>query len=333
MHYCVGRFYTSRNITEFSSQTSDTALTTNTTVTLNTLGNTTGIAAAEKERVVSTSSSSAIVHTYASTTAAATAAVIVSACSDTVAIATAEAATPHCCHSTIACTSTTAATAIIESAANATTALTKIEPDYPTLYHTQLNATKLKVPFLKEKLPITVEGYYSLFIHNQAIESYSKYFAMEKNYDIVTGEWVSMSQSESAQQLSPSVTAAAANANATAISGGDTGNDSNSNNNSSSNNNNDKMLTQSRLIQFVKPLFFPGYNKCRCSNSQKILKFSDYGLIIYGSSSMQDLPACDLFTVDNVLAVYCSPEMTIDAPECYIEVSGEVKFLQYTIFR
>jgi hypothetical protein len=68
-------------------------------------------------------------------------------------------------------------------------------------------------------------------------------------------------------------------------------------------------LGSGREIKFFKPVNLPGLASTRGVKLQRYRKFGDYGFMLFSSTRLEDVPAADCFSVDDVLtvSVYCSP--------------------------
>ncbi len=62
-------------------------------------------------------------------------------------------------------------------------------------------------------------------------------------------------------------------------------------------------LSFGREIKFFKPVNLPGLASTRGVKIQKYRKFGDYGLLLWSSTRLEDVPAADTFSVDDLLAV------------------------------
>jgi hypothetical protein len=58
-----------------------------------------------------------------------------------------------------------------------------------------------------------------------------------------------------------------------------------------------------RDLKFFKPVNLPGLASTRGVKIQRYRKFGEYGLILCSSTRLEDVPAADTFSVDDVLAV------------------------------
>lgn len=56
-------------------------------------------------------------------------------------------------------------------------------------------------------------------------------------------------------------------------------------------------------MKFFKPVNLPGLASTRGVKIQKYQYFEDVGLYLYTSTRLQDVPAADCFTVEDVLIV------------------------------
>lgn len=62
-------------------------------------------------------------------------------------------------------------------------------------------------------------------------------------------------------------------------------------------------LGAGREIKFFKPVNLPGLASTRGVKLQRLRKFGDYGLMVYSSTRLEDVPAADTFSVDDIIAV------------------------------
>jgi hypothetical protein len=61
---------------------------------------------------------------------------------------------------------------------------------------------------------------------------------------------------------------------------------------------------QCRELKFIKPLKnVPGITESRGCKAQKICRFGSVGVILYSSTTMEDVPGCSTFTVEDMLVV------------------------------
>ncbi len=58
-----------------------------------------------------------------------------------------------------------------------------------------------------------------------------------------------------------------------------------------------------REIKFFKPVNLPGLASTRGVKLQRYRKFGDYGLMVFSSTRLEDVPAADTFSVDDIVAV------------------------------
>lgn len=62
-------------------------------------------------------------------------------------------------------------------------------------------------------------------------------------------------------------------------------------------------LGSGRELRFFKPVNLPGLASTRGVKVQRFVRFGDVGLIVCSSTRLEDVPAADTFSVDDVLAV------------------------------
>jgi hypothetical protein len=83
-----------------------------------------------------------------------------------------------------------------------------------------------------------------------------------------------------------------------------------------------------REIKFFKPVNLPGLASTRGVKIQKYRKFGDHGLLVWSSTRLEDVPAADTFSVDDVLAVNVVSETQVN-----VEITFQVTFLKSTYMR
>lgn len=62
-------------------------------------------------------------------------------------------------------------------------------------------------------------------------------------------------------------------------------------------------LGAGRELRFFKPVNLPGLASTRGIKVQRCVRFGDYGVVVCSSTRLEDVPAADTFSVDDVLAV------------------------------
>jgi len=87
-------------------------------------------------------------------------------------------------------------------------------------------------------------------------------------------------------------------------------------------------LSFGREIKFFKPVNLPGLASTRGVKIQKYRKFGDYGLLLWSSTRLEDVPAADTFSVDDLLAVNVVSEKSVN-----VEITFQVTFLKSTFLR
>ena len=60
---------------------------------------------------------------------------------------------------------------------------------------------------------------------------------------------------------------------------------------------------QTREMKFFKPVNLPGLASTRGVKLQRFKHYEDIGLILYSSTRLEDIPAADTFSVEDVLIV------------------------------
>lgn len=64
-----------------------------------------------------------------------------------------------------------------------------------------------------------------------------------------------------------------------------------------------------REMRFFKPVNLPGLASTRGVKVQRYMRFGDAGLFVCSSTRLEDVPAADAFSVDDVIAVRCCPSL------------------------
>lgn len=83
-----------------------------------------------------------------------------------------------------------------------------------------------------------------------------------------------------------------------------------------------------RDIKFFKPVNLPGLASTRGVKNQMLQQFGNHGLILQSSTRLEDVPAADCFTVDDVVQVHA-----IDATHVKVTVMFEVHFIKSTFLK
>jgi len=83
-----------------------------------------------------------------------------------------------------------------------------------------------------------------------------------------------------------------------------------------------------RDLKFFKPVNLPGLASTRGVKIQRYRKFGEHGIILYSSTRLEDVPAADTFSVDDVLAVNKITETSIN-----VEITFQVSFLKSTYMK
>lgn len=86
-------------------------------------------------------------------------------------------------------------------------------------------------------------------------------------------------------------------------------------------------LGKGRELKFFKPVNLPGLKYTRGVKLQRYRRFGDGGLVVCSSTRLDDVPAADTFSVEDMLSV----QQTEGGAT--IEITFEVKFLKTTMFR
>lgn len=62
-------------------------------------------------------------------------------------------------------------------------------------------------------------------------------------------------------------------------------------------------LGETREMKFFKPVNLPGLASTRGMKVQRMIDFGEEGFILCSSTSLEDVPAADSFTVEDTIAV------------------------------
>lgn len=83
-----------------------------------------------------------------------------------------------------------------------------------------------------------------------------------------------------------------------------------------------------REFKFFKPVNLPGVAKTRAKKVQRYRRFGDAGLLICSSTLVEDVPAADTFSVEDVCVV-----RSLDAGRISVDLGFEVKFVKNTMLK
>jgi len=83
-----------------------------------------------------------------------------------------------------------------------------------------------------------------------------------------------------------------------------------------------------REMKFLKPVNLPGLKSTRGIKVQRYRRFGNAGLIVCSSTRLEDVPAADTFSVEDIVAV-----QRIDDENISVEITFEVKFIKSTLFK
>ena len=83
-----------------------------------------------------------------------------------------------------------------------------------------------------------------------------------------------------------------------------------------------------REMKFLKPVNLPALKSTRGVKLQRYRSFGNYGLVVCSSTRLEDVPAADTFSVEDMLAVHI-----IDDENVFVEITFEVKFIKSTLFK
>jgi hypothetical protein len=97
-------------------------------------------------------------------------------------------------------------------------------------------------------------------------------------------------------------------------------------------------LGSGREIKFFKPVNLPGLKETRGVKLQKYQRYGSLGLIVHSSTRLEDVPAADTFTVEDVVTVRTLDSSELEdgysVDQCVeVTVSFEVKFIKSTFLR
>lgn len=139
--------------------------------------------------------------------------------------------------------------------------------DNAAFFDLEISKTRLKLPVISNgSLDVQLDEFLQLFVYENAPFSYQKYHEMVKDNNLVVSLWEDVT-------------------------------------NSCEEENSSKFVNKSREIKFFKPVNLPGLASTRGLKVQRFLRFGDYGAIVVSSTRLEDVPAADTFSVDDVLAV------------------------------
>jgi hypothetical protein len=81
-------------------------------------------------------------------------------------------------------------------------------------------------------------------------------------------------------------------------------------------------------IKFLKPVNLPGLKSTRGKKVQRFRRFGDAGLFVISSTRLEDVPAADTFSVDDIVAV-----RAIEGGKVEVEICFQVTFIKSTILK
>jgi len=87
-------------------------------------------------------------------------------------------------------------------------------------------------------------------------------------------------------------------------------------------------LGSCREMKFLKPVNLPGLKSTRGIKVQRYRRFGNAGLIVCSSTRLEDVPAADTFSVEDIVAV-----QRVDDDNVSVEITFEVKFIKSTLFK
>ena len=92
------------------------------------------------------------------------------------------------------------------------------------------------------------------------------------------------------------------------------------------------LLGKARELKFYKPVNLPGLKSTRGVKVQRYRRFGDAGLVVCSSTRLEDVPAADTFSVEDMVSV-----QRVHGPAgedmVQVEITFEVYFLKTTIFK
>ena len=92
------------------------------------------------------------------------------------------------------------------------------------------------------------------------------------------------------------------------------------------------LLGKTRELKFFKPVNLPGLKSTRGVKVQRYRRFGDAGLVVCSSTRLEDVPAADTFSVEDMISV--QQVLTATGEEAVqVEITFEVFFLKTTMFR
>eukprot|EP01039_Chlorochromonas_danica_P010075 gene10075-11151_t len=86
-----------------------------------------------------------------------------------------------------------------------------------------------------------------------------------------------------------------------------------------------------REIRFFKPVNLPGLASTRGVKVQRLRKFGTYGMILYSVTKLEDVPAADAFSVDDLLGAYVVGENKIMIEISFQSTWVKSSFMRYLI--
>eukprot|EP01031_Cornospumella_fuschlensis_P026986 gene26986-32602_t len=87
-------------------------------------------------------------------------------------------------------------------------------------------------------------------------------------------------------------------------------------------------LGTGREMKFFKPVNLPGLASTRGVKIQRLRRFSNVGMILYSVTKLEDVPAADTFSVDDVMSV-----VSVGEGKLSVEISFQVTFLKSTFMK
>ena len=97
---------------------------------------------------------------------------------------------------------------------------------------------------------------------------------------------------------------------------------------SSGSNADNSSVGMTREIKFFKPVNLPGLKSTKGVKVQRLHRFGPHGLIIHSSTRLEDVPAADTFSVEDVICVKYNDDKTVS-----VDISFEVRFHKRTFIK
>jgi hypothetical protein len=154
---------------------------------------------------------------------------------------------------------------------------------------------KLKIAVVTDTLPITVQDFADLFVEDSSEHSWLKFHELEKDRELKCEKWRTWKVPKGSKQENA-------------------------------------YLTKTRDLKFFKPVNLPGLAETRGRKIQKYIRFHEEGLIVCSSTHLEDVPAADCFSVEDVISVKKAYKEG-ENPKIDVQISFEVKFVKSTMMK